>query len=85
MNILFLGTGAADRISIEQEKDFNQKNKRRCSAAILNGHILLDCGPHIINALATSEIEISNSENFIEFCGSNIIFSILNFGFSFRQ
>lgn len=60
LDLLFLGTGAADRMSIEQEKDFTQKDKRRCSSALLNGHILLDCGPHIINALTAANIHTSD-------------------------
>lgn len=59
LNILFLGTGADDRRLLPQEKDFIQKDKRRCSAAIVNGHILFDCGPHIINALTVAKIEFS--------------------------
>lgn len=41
--ILFLGTGAADRINVEQEISFVDKDKRRCAAALLNGQILIDC------------------------------------------
>ena len=58
--ILFLGTGAADRMALEQEKDFSDKNKRRCSAALLNDHILIDCGPHILNSLSAAQIPLAN-------------------------
>ena len=59
-DILFLGTGAADRMHLEQEKDFADKDKRRCAAALLNGHVLLDCGPHILNALTAAQISLEN-------------------------
>lgn len=59
MNLLFLGTGAADRMALEQEKDFCDKDKRRCAAAIIDHKILLDCGPHILNALGVANINLS--------------------------
>lgn len=40
--LLFLGSGAADWDLRRREAFF-----RRKSAALLNGHLLLDCGPHI--------------------------------------
>lgn len=57
---LFLGTGAADRMNIPPEKDFSDKDKRRCSAALINGHILIDCGPHVLNALSIAQIPLEN-------------------------
>lgn len=42
--LLFLGTGAADWDISHKGKDF-----RRNSAALLNGELLLDCGPHIFD------------------------------------
>ncbi len=42
-SIRFLGTGAADRIDILQDDSFDNKDHRRCSAAIINGYVLLDC------------------------------------------
>lgn len=60
MELLFLGTGAADRMSLQQENDFLDKDKRRCAAALLNGCILLDCGPHILNSLSVANIDLSS-------------------------
>ncbi len=53
--LLFLGTGAADW-------DISQKGTsfRRNSAALLNGELLLDCGPHIFD--------------FAESCGNGSLF-----------
>lgn len=51
--IVFLGTGAAD-IPPELEgtlRDQFDKTLRRCSSALLDGHILIDCGPHALHAL----------------------------------
>lgn len=60
MELLFLGTGAADRMALEQEDNFLDKDKRRCAAALLNGSILLDCGPHILNSLSVANIDLSS-------------------------
>lgn len=44
--LLFLGTGAADwNIAEKSKADFF----RRYSAAMLNGNLLIDCGPHIFD------------------------------------
>ena len=42
--ILFLGTGAADW-NIKEKGDFFRRN----SAALINGELMLDCGPHIFD------------------------------------
>lgn len=51
-----MGTGAADGIHAEFG-DFSDRNMRRCSAALLDGHVLLDCGPHIMNALESAGVD----------------------------
>jgi len=59
-DILFLGTGAADGMNAEFPDDFYNKNLRRCASALINGHILLDCGPHTLSSLAICGIDIKN-------------------------
>lgn len=59
-SIKFLGTGAADRIDILQDDNFDNKDHRRCSAALINGHVLLDCGKHILNSLKVANISHSD-------------------------
>lgn len=54
--ILFLGTGASDRKDIRPEETFCDKDKRRCSSVLLNEHVLIDCGPHVLNSLRISGI-----------------------------
>lgn len=45
MKLLFLGTGAADKMNIEELK--KDAFPRRCSSALLTGGVLMDPGPHI--------------------------------------
>ncbi|MBQ8164358.1 MAG: hypothetical protein IJZ94_00885 [Clostridia bacterium] len=49
-NLIFLGTGAADWDINDKENFF-----RRNSAALLNGEIMLDCGPHVFDYLNDCE------------------------------
>lgn len=58
MILKFLGTGAADRMNLQQDDDFSNKDHRRCSCALLNGHIMIDCGPHALNALKAAEVSL---------------------------
>lgn len=59
--LLFLGTGAADiDFDTEPEKSFANKSFRRCSCAIIDEHIMLDCGPFAINSLDTAGISLEN-------------------------
>lgn len=60
MQMLFLGTGAADGVDEILPADFNNKDFRRCSSALLDGKILLDCGPHILNSLAIAGVDPAN-------------------------
>lgn len=57
--LLFLGTGAADRMALEQDNDFENKDHRRCSCAILDRKIMLDCGAHALNSLSVAKIDLS--------------------------
>ena len=53
MNLTFLGTGAAD-FGAELEtvyRDAFSKDIRRSSALLVNGTILIDCGPHTLHAM----------------------------------
>ncbi len=58
MKFKFLGTGAADRIDLPQDSDFSQKDHRRCACALLENHIMLDCGPHALNSLEVAGIDL---------------------------
>lgn len=49
---LFLGTGAADW-SMEHKAEFFRRN----SAALLNGNLLIDCGPHIFDFAESAKDE----------------------------
>lgn len=59
-DILFLGTGAADGINLDFPMNFENKNLRRCASVLLDGKILIDCGPHVINSLETAKINAEN-------------------------
>ncbi len=58
MLLKFLGTGAADRMNLPQDDDFSNKDHRRCACALLDGHIMLDCGPHALNALTAANVSL---------------------------
>lgn len=58
--LLFLGTGAADRMALEQDKDFENKDHRRCSCAIIDRKIMIDCGAHALNSLTVANIDLSS-------------------------
>lgn len=53
MKIQFLGTRAADygKDTFAEIPDRFDKDNRRASAALVNGHILLDAGPHVLDSL----------------------------------
>lgn len=55
MKICFLGTGAAD-FSEELTKDaafgLNDKSVRRSTSTLIDGKILIDCGPHVLRSLS---------------------------------
>ncbi len=57
MELFFLGTGAADRLYEPVETTFDNRDKRRCACALLDGHILLDCGPHALASMRTANID----------------------------
>ncbi|NKB67994.1 MAG: MBL fold metallo-hydrolase [Candidatus Latescibacteria bacterium] len=57
LTILFLGTGAGDwpaEVPPERRKD---RNWRRQSAILVNGQVLVDCGPNAVEALDTFEVD----------------------------
>ncbi|MBR6693727.1 MAG: MBL fold metallo-hydrolase [Clostridia bacterium] len=58
MELLFLGTGAADRKNLPQDTDFSNKDHRRCSCALINGSIMIDCGPHALNSLSVAGVSL---------------------------
>ncbi len=54
MDILFLGTGAADfnpALSMDVCFGLTDKSVRRSSAILINGSILVDCGPHVYKSI----------------------------------
>lgn len=62
MEILFLGTGAAD-FSEELNKNhsfgLNDKSVRKSASVLIDGKILVDCGPHTFSALSLYNVDIS--------------------------
>lgn len=57
--LLFLGTCAAD-FSPKLKTDFKDcfdKDARRASCALLDGHILIDAGPHLLDSMRIAGIE----------------------------
>lgn len=61
MKLKFLGTGAADFDPILKTEDRFQvrKSLRRCTSTLLNGHILIDCGPHVLDAIQIFNVDVS--------------------------
>lgn len=59
MLLKFLGTGAADFDPILQTPERFQvrKSLRRCTSTLLNGHILIDCGPHVADAMGLFSVD----------------------------
>ncbi len=57
VSLLFLGTGAADSRERTFPRHFQDKDQRRCASALLDGHILIDCGPHVLEALRAADID----------------------------
>ena len=59
MEILFLGTCACDYSPLLQTtyKDTFDKDARRSSCALVNGHYLIDCGEHCMDALRIAKVD----------------------------
>jgi len=57
--LLFLGTGAADTMHAVFPDNFDNKDNRRCTSSLLDGHVLLDCGPHTLQSLKIAGVDIS--------------------------
>ncbi len=60
-SLLFLGTAAYDfSPKLEGEcRDRFDNDARRASCALLDGHILIDCGPHLLDSLRIAGIPAS--------------------------
>ena len=61
IEVLFLGTCAADfspRLKTDK-KDCFDKDIRRSSSMLLNGHILVDCGPHTLDSMRIAGVPLS--------------------------
>ncbi len=66
MNTLqFLGTCAADFSPLlkTERKDVFDTELRRASCAIIDGHNLIDCGPHAIDALRVAGVALRDIDN----------------------
>ncbi|MBO5019496.1 MAG: MBL fold metallo-hydrolase [Clostridia bacterium] len=63
--ILFLGTGAADGMNVQFLDNFENKSLRRCSCAIVDNTVLLDCGLHALSSLSISGINPKNITDII--------------------
>ena len=61
MRIVFVGTGAADISPLLQTAYQNKLglDARRSSSVLLNGHILVDCGPHAPDSLRIQGIDLA--------------------------
>ncbi len=58
--LLLLGTGAADTMNKAFSETFDNKDARRCTASLLDGHILFDCGPHVLQSLAVAGVALGD-------------------------
>ena len=58
-SLTFLGTGAADPSPLLQTeyRDRFSRDLRRCSALLIDGSILIDCGPHVPGSLSILGID----------------------------
>ena len=65
MEILFLGTCACnysrytDLLNTEFRDRFDP-NFRRASSALIDGHLLIDCGPHCLDSLRIAEVDLTD-------------------------
>ena len=59
MKLLFLGTGAADS-RFQEIVGFSDRNKRRCSSLLIDGKILIDCGPFTLSALRELGVDLGD-------------------------
>ncbi len=59
MQLRFLGTAAADFSPLLETtlKYTLDSNARRSSSLLLNGHVLIDCGPHVLNSMGIQGID----------------------------
>lgn len=64
MKILFLGTGAADSMGKEISGKENH-DLRRCASALIDGKILIDCGPFTLSALSEAGVNFSEITDLI--------------------
>ena len=58
MKILFLGTGAADWE--EKDWDAGRTGTRFLTTALVDGHILIDCGPTLFRSAETAGVDLSS-------------------------
>lgn len=57
--LLFLGTCACDyspRLATDCKDRFD-RDARRASSLLLNGRLLIDCGPHCLDAMCIAEVD----------------------------
>ena len=62
MEILFLGTGAADfseSLNLDHSFGLNNKSVRKSSSALIDKEILIDCGPHTLSALKFYKVDVN--------------------------
>ena len=62
MKIQFIGTGAADfspLLETEYKHCLNDDARRSCSA-LVDGHVLIDCGPHTLESLSIQGIPLTD-------------------------
>ncbi len=47
-------------MSLPQDDDFSIKDHRRCACALIDGHIMIDCGPHALNSLRVAGVSLDD-------------------------
>ena len=60
MNLTFVGTGAADwpRDAVFEREAMERGDQRGFTATLLDGHVLIDCGPHAIAEMRLLGIDL---------------------------
>ena len=61
MDIRFMGTGAADFSPLLETayKDTLDQNARRSSSILIDGAVLIDCGPHVLDSFRIQGLDMS--------------------------
>ncbi len=61
MELKFLGTGAADfseQLNLDHSISLKDKSVRKSASLLIDGVILIDCGPHVLSALKFYDVDV---------------------------